>query len=313
MAHFTFDSEFLHINDSDSLDKLQKKRVSASLITGLLSGCQARWGFQTFLPEMELNLESPAVLGTIYHSIVENFYRLPPEERTKQNLIKATKAVLNKEEYRDIRFYPASVEWVKNAVDGFVQIEPHPEKVKVAKLKLSEDDEEVDGLEFFVKGEVGDGVKCLGFVDRVRVKDDGTLSVEDWKTGKAKTYKPGNKNEEGLAEQRQQILYSMLLEQLGYTVSEARLIYPVAQHIERVRLEDEGLRERTISDATEANDILDGLKSSNEFPLSPSFLCAWCPLVKLCPKAQVRMVGKIKAAFMEQPNPEDLIGLVEAV
>ena len=54
----------------------------------------------------------------------------------------------------------------------------------------------------------------------------GRTMITTHNTGKVKRWKPNTKGDKGLAEQRQQTIYSMLLEQHGYEVSAARLIYP---------------------------------------------------------------------------------------
>ena len=50
-----------------------------------------------------------------------------------------------------------------------------------------------------------------------------------------------------------------------------------------------------------ADKALDELSESGEFTYSPSFLCSWCPLAKMCPKFQP-LNGKGVAARESQPD-----------
>lgn len=134
----------------------------------------------------------------------------------------------------------------------------------------------------------------------------GRAMITTHNTGKVKRWKPNTKGDKGLAEQRQQTIYSMLLEQHGFEVSAARLIYPVYGEIVNVNKNDEWLRNRVVEDIERADVLMKACRDENLFEYSPSFLCAWCPLAKLCPVADIKG-GKCQVAFQKQPEPEQLL------
>ena len=288
---------------AEILEKVSKKNVSPSLVSALTDGCQVQWAFDSFIGK-PVDYQAANTLGSIFHKIVEDFYALEPEDRTRENLKRITKETVASEEFREVKNYRDSLEWIVEAVKGYARLEPNPEDIDVATLNIG--GEERKGLEVFVKGEI-DGVTCLGFVDRVQNSgDDAGVIVEDWKSGKV--HKWEGEGDTGWKEQRQQIMYSMLLEQYGINVSHARLLYPVFGEIVDVDLHNPELRERVVSDVNKANEILEEIKESNElkYRTDKFFLCGWCPLVKVCPKPKITMRGKVKAAYDSQPSPEEI-------
>ena len=50
-----------------------------------------------------------------------------------------------------------------------------------------------------------------------------------------------------------------------------------------------------------ADEAVDKLSTTGVFPYSPSFLCSWCPLAKLCPQFQAH-TGKGAAVAAGQPD-----------
>lgn len=135
----------------------------------------------------------------------------------------------------------------------------------------------------------------------------GLSMVPTHNTGKAKVWNPKTKSEEGLPEQRQQLIYKMLLEKEGINVSGARLIYPVAKQIVNVDFEDKKLAERVVEDVENTDQALSTMIDNNAFEYGPSFLCAWCPLSKMCPAATIKPYEKMQKAFASQPEPEILM------
>ena len=126
--------------------------------------------------------------------------------------------------------------------------------------------------------------------------------------GKVKRYKKTTKSADGLPEARQQTLYSMMLEEKGHDVTHARLIYPVAREVVNVDvLKDEGFRARVIDDLRAADQALDDLAKHKDCAFSPSHLCAWCPLAKVCPRAEIcnTQSAKIMGMYNSQPEPID--------
>lgn len=395
----------LRVISDETSAKLAKKKLSASTITGL-QGCPASWLANSFvIPEIITSEpDNPARRGSMFHQVMENFFALPPEERTHEAMRKQVKIVLSSDEYKDLADNQEAVMWLRGAVNGYYNMhaDADPSEVVIAEIetispqgkgavfgealdKLNESGDEekgavdraletvlssnkyyrlrsneaavkwvkkalksylkahgygakdpeaiaarneliftgnrsVDsGLEIFVTGRIGNASRdTLGFIDRVQEtgREEGSdisteVMVEDWKSGaKVKKYNPNTraKNPEGLGEQRQQMIYSILLEQeKGVKVTGARLIYPVAREVIEVDLTDEKLRARVIADVEAADKQLDNHIERNLFEYSPSILCSWCALAKVCPAAKpFNHVEKARVAMESQPEPDVL-------
>ena len=287
--------------------KVAGKKLSPSLVTGL-EGCHVRWLASYFvIPEIiEAVPDDAAFRGGFFHKVMEVFFGQPGELRTRDNIEQAITTAAQDPEFAAT----ASTEthaWVRRAIDHYYVMGARPELVEVAELDLDGKGAK-PGLELFVTGRVGDTTRdTLGFIDIVQVDPrapEGVI-IQDWKTGGRAT--PYNaKTGAGLAEQRQQLLYAMILESKGVTVTAARLVYPVARQIINVDLGNDSLRAKTHETLQNAERQLDSLISENAYRYRPSFLCAWCPIVKVCAKAEVRQIGKLKTAYESQPERDDL-------
>lgn len=317
------DNEGAHIVDDTVADKFRKKQISASLITDLREGCPAAWLMKTYVvPEViEEPDDTPMARGSLFHRVMEHFFTLPPAERTKEKMLECVRTTIFEDDFKVFADNRDVAAWLQVALRGYYQMGfEDPQDVRVA--SMVKHGEETPALEAFVKGRV-DGVKrnLIGFIDRVSETDSGVL-VEDWKTGgKAKewsgSYPVLTKGKDGVpyydtrhalgyVEARQQGMYTMLLEQQGYEVEGARLIFPVAQSVVDVPVHDPEFRGEIEDNIRETDKILDDLECTNEFTYRPSVLCSWCPLAKICPAAQepFRNSEKQVLARESQPEPE---------
>lgn len=296
---------------SSVAEKLEKKKLSASMVTSL-EGCAGKWVADSFVVRdlVPDEADNAGRRGSLFHKVMEDLFALPPEERTHAAVKEFVKANLSEGEFADMAAMPEAVQWLRNAINGYYNMGGDPTKVKVASIlqkgKLR------SGLELFVQGQIGETERpILGFIDQViedPTRDDGAVIVQDWKSGaKAKKWNAKTKSEDGLPEQRQQIIYSMLLEQDGVKVSGARLIFPIAKEVVDVQLGNQELRNRVVQDVEDTEKKLAVYIANNNFELKPSFLCAWCPISKLCPSATIKPYDKMMAAFAQQPDPEVLL------
>jgi putative RecB family exonuclease len=311
----SMDRSGIHIVSPEVSEKLENKKISASMITSL-SQCPARWAADSFaIPELvEQEPDNPARRGSLFHKVMEDFFKLDPAERTPAKIREISKETLFSEDFKDFKRNPEVIKWLKDAIDGYYSMGGKPKDVKVANVQLKGSSSPKKGLEIFVKGKIGDTKRdTLGFIDRlIEAKKPNAVIIEDWKTGaKAKHWKESTKGDEGLAEQRQQIIYSMIVEQSDIEVSKARLIYPVAREIVNVELDNEKLRKKVIESVEETDRNLDTMIDNNTFELQPNFLCAWCPLAKICPAAQIKPYAKMQEAYAKQPDPEVLLKGIE--
>ena len=322
----------LHIESHKVAKKLDKVSLSPSTIASL-EQCPAKWAFEKYVkPEiLPEDKDTPGRRGSVFHDIMEEFFRIePPQDRTTSELTRITKEVIS-EKYPDFKDNPEVIQWVKEAIQGYYKMGGKPQSVIVAdtpKNKRSPDDpdETQKGLEIFVKGKLGDTIRStLGYIDQVldsSVGENKSVVVSDWKTGKMKipetSFSPSRygkntvsttklkRGDDGFNEVRQQMIYTMLLEQQEVSVSSARLVYPVAGTVVNVDVDDEVIRLRIIETIEEADQLLEESIENNTFEYGPSFLCSWCPLSKVCPDALLKQFPKAWDAQAQQPDPEDL-------
>lgn len=304
----------LHIESEKITERLNDVSLSASTIAAL-EQCPAKWAFEKYVkPEiLDEELDTPGRRGSCFHDIMETFFKEDPEDRTTEKLSEVTKKVITNK-YPDFATNPEVVDWVKGAIQGYYKMGGKPKLVNVAnvpkqKKNADDPDELVPGLEIFVKGKLGEATRqTLGFIDRViesPVSED-TVIIEDWKSGKVKQFKKSTKSTDGFNEVRQQIIYTMLMEQRDVNVSAARLIYPIAGTIVNVDINDDELKVQIIDSINTADKTLTESIENNTFEFGPNFLCSWCPLAKVCPKADLKPFKKATDAKAKQPEAEEL-------
>lgn len=313
------DEEGLHIKSPEIVEKLEKKKISASMITGLLgsSSCAARWLADTFVIReiIEEEPDNAARRGSLFHKVMEDLFALAPEERTKAKVSELAKQTIQSDEFVDMSRNKDVLMWLRDAIKGYYDMGADPTKVQIAEITMDEKRGPEKGLEVFVRGKIGNAKRdTLGFIDRLSIsaKDGSSLIVEDYKSGaKIKQWKSHTKSDEGWAEQRQQLIYKILLEQKGFNVSGARLIYPVAKGIVNVDVNDQKLLDKVVADVEETDKALDIMIENNTFEYKPSFLCAWCKISSICMKADIKPYPKMQEAFQNQPPSEVLLKGIE--
>lgn len=306
----------VHIEDPKIFKKMDKLSLSPSTVAAM-EQCPAKWVFEKYakkeiVPDED---DTPARRGNVFHDIMEEFFMLKPEDRTPAALTEITKSMITKK-YPEFKSNSEVINWTKDAIQGYYKMGGKPKKVRVAEVPKHKNhsdspDVMIPGLEIFVKGKLGNATReTLGFIDQVieDPKEEGAVIVSDWKSGaKFKEFKKTTKSNDGFNEVRQQIIYSMLMEQQGVNVSSARLIYPVARKVVNVDIYDEEIRLRIIDSIEKADAKLDEYIEANTFEYGPSFLCSWCPLVNICGAADKKPFKKAVDARKKQPTPEELL------
>lgn len=260
----------VYILDSNMKKEINKTNLSPSMIDSFLQS-PADWVLDKYIdPLVTKGEQLHLIRGKWYHSIMENFFALPEEERTKQNLIQCANTVTkNSEEYKNLTDNDENRLWLKTALKGYVNTWlPNANKEKVAQLFLM--GEVKQGLELFVLGKIGNSNRqCLGFIDKI-IEGENGLIVQDWKTGKHITdfdpTKPISENNP-FGYWRQQTFYAMLLEQYGAKVEKASLLFPCAEIPQEVVIDhqSEKVRQQVIDDVEEVSRTFDECIQNNYF------------------------------------------------
>lgn len=344
MPRATLDDSGLHFNDAritapfwdseeskPNFKSIARVSISSSLIDGLLE-CPARAMADKYILRdiAPLDPMSPTELGSAFHKVMELFFVLPPEERNNARVREAYKRMLALEEFKHIRECEPAAAKVREWISGLWTSHMFDWKnVKVAQVH-GKRKAVVPGLEMFVKGRLGGAAReSLGYIDMLALDGNGDdpkhVGLVDWKTGKKPhVYNPDDKYPD-FGYTRQQTMYAMLLEQQGYKVEYAHLVYPAIKDtdskdsnatkafIQTIPIHDKTIRERTIDEVEKSSKICDAGIDTNTWGYGPSPLCSWCPLVNICPSAMCIKKPNAVKSREEQFTAEDLKGQVEAL
>lgn len=301
--------EGIRIIDEDFRAEVERKNLSASMVSSFMQ-CPADWLMDSFILRKIEHVE-PAHFerGHIFHKSMEAFYALPKDERTDENLNKCISKVIT-DDYAHVTRDNETLEWARNAVKGYIKLGLSPKDADVAMIVKNKEPKdgiikEELGIELFVKGKLSDTERqIVGFVDMVLENETG-LTILDWKTGKKiapfDPSKPiGPNNDFGYW--RQQLTYTMLMEQDGFNVTEAQLAFPIADGMVDIDVFNEDLRKQVIEDYEKVDKYLSKCLEENLFPYKSHFFCKWCGTLNPHLKSP---------RFKLQINRQELVQLVE--
>lgn len=259
--------------DKKILENLKEASLSNSSIDEIIN-CPADYLLNRVLKNLNIETEfaEPAVKGNLFHSVMEKIYSLPPVDRNAESIKMAVKEAL-KQAGTSIQKDKLYSTWLKQAVLLFWE----------TKYRLDQEVLEINGeqaIEVFVKGKLaGVDRETLGWIDLVLQNEEETVTLSDWKTGKevkefdiAQVQSSANP----FSYYRQQVIYSLLLEEMGYKVDTAELVYPIAEEIVTVDVSDPLLINATLEDIQRANSILDKCIKENFFPFEFHDNCKAC-------------------------------------
>lgn len=273
----------IEILDDELYKKVSRGNLSASMTNSLLS-CPADWLLDKYiLREIEHDEQPHLERGTLFHSVMESFFRIPAGMRTPKELgtIVVEETKLN---HPHLMADEDSKAWLKNAVMGYLSMGFDFNNEIIPTLEWKGKNQY--GLELFVDGKIGDTKrKVVGFVDKLvekEVNGEKKLFIEDWKTGKqVHPYNPDKptSSSNSFDYWRQQTLYAMLMEQQGLEIEGASLIFPVAKKIVEVDHKREDVRQHVIDDMIKVDKRLDKCLEQNFFPFTPDTFCTWCHLL----------------------------------
>lgn len=209
------------------------------------------------------------LLGNFVHEILEIFYTLPPDVRQ----LSAAKEIAGQ--------VWESSGWA-NRIEGFVK----PENFRtfrwnawwcVENLWRVENPQEINplGIEHEVNGYLGDA-RVKGFIDRYETKDDGTIRISDYKTGKtpAKSW---------VSDKFVQLrIYAALMGLEVSNVTELKLLYLKDGVAFSFDVTNESINEIT-QYVQETYDMVQKSCTTGEFAFKRSRLCDYCAYKSICP------------------------------
>lgn len=209
--------------------------------------------------------------GNYVHSVFEELYKAPKEERTLEyartlardfwwnQYCEPVAKILPTE--KEMRLFRWSSWW---CIENLFEME-------------SPDSVSFDGLEYELNSTIA-GVQIKGFIDRWKIGEDGGIHVGDYKTGKT----PGPRYREDKFFQL--LIYAHVLQStLEKNVTTLELLYVK----DSVRLS----RQVTDGDFQNVENVVTGVKrqvdescSSGVFATKRSRLCDWCSYKSICPE-----------------------------
>lgn len=230
------------------------------------TNCPKRYYYSKVAKLPEPPVGDAARVGTLIHSVMEEFYSLPADNRSHFAIQNIAEDQWDKFKISDSYMYIESSDEevktkVKRAVDLLFEIEI-PSNIDVVAVEME------------IRTEVG-GAPIFGYIDRIERGEDDSLIVTDFKFGKypASTYHA--------VKIRQPMLYAAALKTLGETVSKVQLIYGATGDVIERPVTERSLEKITERFVSVWNNIVAG-----NFPEKTGPLCAYCPFEALCPKGQ---------------------------
>ena len=251
------------ILDPELKKNITRKNLSPSLVNGIIAS-PGNWVLSNYIGPL-VQIEEPIYFarGKWFHSILETLFKNGIGESLSESLKAATMEVTQENDcYKDLLQDPENKDWINRCLRGFLSLEEDHKFTEwtVATMPLGKYPKE--GIEFFARTKF-DWLKTtfLGFIDLLVEKEDG-LQIVDWKTGKMKAGNPEYR--------LQQTSYAMALEDLGYKVSSACLIFPIGREdrgtTEWIDIHSDEVRQETKERILEGDKILTNCKETFFFP-----------------------------------------------
>lgn len=215
-----------------------------------------------------------AYRGTIFHAVLENLFKdqPTPQDRTIENAMA---------EFRKV--YP---EYMTPEIAGEMGLDSEAQQKMAADITshirtyyTMEDPTKINlvSTEMRVDYDMG-GFGLRGIIDRLDRKEDGTLEIVDYKTGK--TPKPRYQAE---ALQACKIYAYLCQEVHGERPTSLRLIYVKNGDTIAKAVTDRDIRDAEIN-VRKTWGSIEACYEAGVFPPKPSVLCGWCSFQDVCEK-----------------------------
>lgn len=301
----------LEIISDELMNKVKRKQLSASMVSGFAQ-CPADWLMSSFLlPKMDHEEPIYFARGHIFHDTMETFFNFPKEERNPQKLSQTAMNVIKKD-YKEYLEDRETMKWVRDALKGYIETGFEYANVDVAQITKDPEKGPEIGTELFVKGKLGNTQReVVGYVDRVDQLPNGSLGIVDYKTGKKiQPFDPSKpiSDSNSFDYWRQQLAYTMLLEQDGYYIGGAKLEFPIAKGEVIVDVRNEYLRKQVEEDFERTDLALTKCIEDNFFPFHGHFFCKWCGM--LSPQNyRVSRFGKLNVSWADVNQYVELLDI----
>jgi putative RecB family exonuclease len=251
--------------------------------------CPRRWRYR-YIERLPDPPGEAALAGTFAHRVLELLFQEPAEQRTLDRARLLAREVWPETEehpsYQALALDEAAARhfrwrgWL--AIEGLWVVED-PALVQVK------------ATERLVETQVGD-VPFRGVVDRLDTRDDGSLVITDYKSGRAPTAR--------FADSRlaQVLLYSAAVEASdGVRPAMARLVYLGQRVIDVVATDDVVHPVVDQLHATWAAITTD--RETDEYTPKPGPLCAWCPYAARCDEGRAEILRRAELGLLPPAAP----------
>jgi putative RecB family exonuclease len=233
--------------------------------------CPLLYRFRTIdrLPEAP---SAAAVRGTLVHTVLENLYDLPAQERSPERAVALlpdawADLITEDPQAPTVLDSLSESQWLDQAaelVTRYFELED-PRRLEPAEREL------------LVEAAISDDLTLRGYVDRLDVNADGMTRVVDYKTGKAP-----REAFEGKALFQMRFYALVLWRRDGVIPSQLKLIY-LGDGRTLVDQPDEAMLEATERKVVALWQAIREAIHKREFTPRPSRLCDWCDHQALCP------------------------------
>lgn len=236
---------------------------------GCYLDCPRQYRFRYVDGRRERRSFAPASIGRSVHKALRDFYALAPEERTLDSLLRALRRSWDRTGFRS----------AQHAEDAFSRAEgmlrtyhenTRADRVRAVALESK-----------FTHASSSDGVLVTGRIDRLDIDEDEYVVV-DYKTGRF------GADADIVDASLPLSLYAFATSAvLGRQVGRIAVEHlPTGRRVETRRDAD-----RLAGDWKAVVDIVDEMRTGEEFPPAPGPLCRWCDYLQACPEGR-RHVGR---------------------
>jgi putative RecB family exonuclease len=214
------------------------------------------------------------LVGNFVHDVLEDLYKEPQEHRSMSKAKQLARHQWNEK-------------WAAEMASWIPEKKMHEARWKawwcVENLWELEDPSSFNpaGLEDELDVAIA-GVRVRGFIDRWSYRDNGSVIVSDYKTGK--TPKPRYADDKYF----QLLIYAVAIEEMAKIAGDNKVV----EEIELLFLKDATRlrKEVTDTDRNSVKDVLVSVRSAidarcvaGEFEATPNRLCDWCHYKPICP------------------------------